>query len=186
MDFSGWVKQISKSSPVYTTKLYVWGGKRPAKVRPQHASRLQQRTAQAPWRSLWAAQQQLLHDRCGFVFISLGKKRECLFSFAGATDSLLQGPEDQSTVNYLLSNPLGRSTCGFLICNRSQFLYMCVCFVAAHILPYNSSSFTLCFRIHWNKHMDLRGFPPLPATQELIHVQVSLPRSLSDNNKLRI
>lgn len=33
MDFSGWVKQTSKASRVYATKLHVLVGKRPAKVR---------------------------------------------------------------------------------------------------------------------------------------------------------
>lgn len=79
MDFSGWVKQISKAFCVYATKLYVWAGKCPAKVHPWHASRLQQRTAQARRRSLSDAQQQLLHDRCEFVFISLEKKKNAYF-----------------------------------------------------------------------------------------------------------
>lgn len=129
-----------------------------------------------------ACKLQLLHDIRGFVFISSGKK--CLFSFAGAAGFyVIRTWEDQSTVNYPTADPLGRGTCGFLACKQPQMVRACVHLIAVHTFSQDPSSLSLGVHVCWNKQAHLRGLPP--DTRRLARVQVSLPRSLSDN-KLRI
>lgn len=188
MDFSGWVKQTSKASRVYTTKLYVWAGKRPAKVRPRHASRLQPRAAQARRKSLWAAQQQLLHDRCDFVLISLGnkKKKNAYFHLQELQIACSKDLRIKVwwTVSYQILSAGVHVAFWYVI--EANFC-TCVSALLLHTSCPTTPGSSHCVFTSTGANIRISmGFPPLLTTQELTHVQVSLPRSLSDNNKLRI
>lgn len=159
MDFSGRVKQISKASRVYTAKLYVWVRKCPAKVHPRHASRLQQRAAQARRRSLWDAQQQLLHDRCDFLFISLDKKKNASFNLQELQIVCSKGLriKVQLTISYQILSAGVHVAFWYVI--EANFC-TCVSALLLHTSCPTTPASSLCFHIHWNKHMDLYGFLP--------------------------
>jgi len=159
MNFSGWVKQAStdQSFPCVRHEIVRFGKK---------ASRWSLPVVREPTaaeNSASPAEQQLLRDRCDFVFMSLGKKKKkSLFSSARTADYffLLWGPADESTVNYLVSDPLGGGTGGFLTGNQCQTKCGYARCTALHTSFSSSSFLALRFCTHWKTQTDLGGAPP--------------------------